>query len=319
MLFFYQTVVFMKLKFNKLGRILKTTVKKWYNRDPFRQGAIIAYNAIFAIPGLLVVVVSLAGYFFGADAVSGHLHAQIAGAMGSDVADQIQAMIMMSVKSKSSVLATIIGIVTIIIGATAVFVELQKSLNIIWEVKASAAVSGIWTFLKTRLFSFGLILSVAFLLLISLVMSSLIAALGSWVQQYWSDSSLILFKFLNFFLSLTIITVLFALMFKILPDAEVKWHSVWIGAFFTSVLFALGEFALGLYFGKASPGVGYGAAGSIVLILLWTSYSAMIVFFGAEFTKVYSDYYDGVVLPTETAVKKKDPVKQALQKKKIRR
>ena len=281
------------------------TIKKWYDHDPFREGAIIAYNAIFAIPGLLVVVITFAGYFFGDDAVSGHLHKQLSSVMGVDIADQIQKMIIMALKSKDSVMATIIGIATIIIGATAVFVELQKTLNNIWQVKVSDTKSDFWMFIKTRLFSFGLIISIAFLLLISLVLSSLLSAIGSWVQQYWSESFLVLFKVLNTIFSLAIITSLFALMFKILPDARIKWPSVWIGAFVTSFLFVIGKSALGLYFGKANPGSGYGAAGSIILILIWTSYSSMIVFFGAEFTKTYSDYYFGEIPPSEIAVKSK--------------
>jgi len=281
------------------------TIRKWYDHDPFREGAIIAYNAIFAIPGLLVVVITFGGYFFGDDAVSGHLHQQLASVMGGDIAEQIQKMIIMSLKSKDSVMATIIGISTIIIGATAVFVELQKILNNIWQVKASDTKSDLWMFIKTRLFSFGLIISIAFLLLISLVLSSFLSAIGSWVQQYWSDSFLVLFKVLNTIFSLAIITSLFALMFKILPDARIKWPSVWIGAFVTSFLFVIGKSALGLYFGKANPGSGFGAAGSIILILIWTSYSSMIVFFGAEFTKTYSDYYFGEIAPSENAVKEK--------------
>ena len=293
-------------RFNKIGTLLKTTFNKWFDRDPFREGAIIAYYAIFSLPGLLVLVIVLAGYFFGADAVSGHLQNQIAEAMGSDTAAMVQGMVMMSMKSKDSLWAAIFGIATIIFGATAVFAQLQKSLNNIWEVAATPAKSGIWLFIKTRLFSFGLIVSIAFLLLMSLVLSSLLAAFGTWIQQFWSESLLVIFTILNAIFSLFIITVLFAMMFKILPDAKIKWQSVWIGAFVTSLLFVLGKSALGLYFGKADPASGYGAAGSIILILLWTSYSSMIVFFGAEFTKAYSDYYFGVVPPSENAVKQVD-------------
>jgi membrane protein len=298
-----------KQRFNKVGPLLKTTLKNWYDRDPYREGAIIAFNAIFALPGLLVVTIALAGYFFGPEVVSGHLHRQIAEAMGSGTADQVQAMITMSMKSKSSVWAAIIGIAIIIFGATGVFVEFQKSFNIIWEVKASTAKSGIWAFLRTRLFSFGLILSIVFLLLVSLVISSLLSALGAWLQQYWSESLLLVFQLLNLLISLAIITILFALMFKILPDAQIKWRSVWIGAFFTALLFDIGKTAMGLYFGNADAGSWYGAAGSIILILLWTSFSSMIVFFGAEFTKVYSDYYYGNIPPSDIAVKEKSRIK----------
>ncbi len=298
-----------KISAKKTFSLFKTAFIKWFDRDPFREGAIIAYNSIFALPGLLVVVISLAGYFFGAEAVSGQLHRQIAHAMGNSTADSIQEMVVMSMRIRTSVLTTIIGIGTIIFGATAVFVELQKSLNIIWEVKTSVAKSGIWTIMKTRLFSFGLILSIAFLLLISLVLSSLLTALGIWIQQYWSESLLVFFQIFNIVLSIGIITLLFGLMFKIIPDAKVKWNSVWLGAFVTSLLFVIGKTALGYYFGTANPGSLYGAAGSIILILLWTSYSSMILFFGAEFTKVYSDTYFGDIPADENAVKAKGRVK----------
>lgn len=290
----------------KAGKLLKTAFNKWWNRDPFNKSAIIAYNAIFSLPGLLVVVTSIAGYFFGDDAVSGRLHYQVAKAMGTGTADQVQDMVMFASKSKDSLWATIMGITIILVGATGVFVQLQKSFNTIWEVSVSTRKSGIWVFLKTRIFSFGLIISIAFLLLISLVLSSLLTALGAWVIQHWSESLLIIFHILNIVFSISVVTVLFALMFKFLPDAKIKWHSVWIGAFVTSLLFTLGKILLGLYFGKADPASGYGAAGSIILILLWTSYSSMIVFFGAEFTKVYSDYIDGQVPASEIAVKKKN-------------
>ena len=222
--------------------------------------------------------------------------------MGSDTADQIQSIVMIASKSKDSLWATIMGIAIIIFGATGVFAQLQKSLNTIWEVKASATKSGILSFLKTRIFSFGLIVSIAFLLLVSLVVSSMLSAFSSWVVQNWSESLLIMFQILSFIFSLGIIAVLFALMFKFLPDAKIRWSTVWIGAVVTSMLFVIGKTALGLYFGKADPGSGYGAAGSIILILLWTSYSSMIVFFGAEFTKVYSDFIYGKAPASESGV-----------------
>lgn len=293
-----------KGKVKKIWEAFKVTTKKWWSRDPFRESAIIAYNAIFSLPGLLVVVVTVAGYFFGAEAVSGKLHQQIAEAMGPDTADQIKEMLDAANKSKESWLATAIGILVIIIGATGVFVQLQKSLNNIWEVKPSEKKSGMLTLLRTRLFSFGLILSIAFLLLVSLVISSVLSALGDWINDLGGESLLILFKILNFIISVGIITLLFALMFKILPDAKIKWNFVWVGALFTALLFTLGKSALGLYFGKADPGSGYGAAGSIILILLWTSYSSMIVFFGAEFTKVYTEFFHGKIAPSEHAEKK---------------
>jgi membrane protein len=293
----------MKKKFfRKLPSLLKTTFKKWNDHDPFREGAVVAYSAIFALPGLLVIVITLVGYFFGADKVSGRLHQEIAGAMGVNTADQVQQMITVASQARDSVWATILGVVVIIVGAVGIFVALQKSLNIIWEVKSVPKRSGIWRFLRTRLFSFGLIVSIAFLMLVSLVISSLLSALGNWIETL-SESLLVVLKIFNFAFSLSIITVVFALMFRFLPDAKIKWKAVWIGAILTSLLFILGKAALGLYFGKAHPGTTYGAAGSVILILLWTSYTSGIVFFGAEFTKVYSDEFFGEVPPTEHAVR----------------
>ncbi len=303
----------MKKKFfRRLPALLKTTFKKWNEHDPFREGAVIAYSAIFSLPGLLVMVITLVGYFFGTETVSGRLHQELAGAMGKNTADQIQQMIVNTMKTKDTIWATILGIIVIIIGAVGIFVEFQKTFNIIWEVKIQPQRSGIWKFLRTRLFSFGLVISIAFLLLISLVVSSLISAMGNWIERYWSESFLVVLKFLNFVFSLAIISAVFALMFKFLPDAKIRWPSVWIGAITTSLLFIIGKAALGLYFGKANPGSGYGAAGSIVLILLWVSYSSMIVFFGAEFTKVYSDEFHGKTEPSDHAVREhaREPVRE---------
>lgn len=285
-------------------RLAKTSVKNWFARDPFREGAVMAYNAIFALPGLLVVVITLTGYFLGDEVVTGHLHKQIASAMGTETADQVQKMVLMSMKIKHSPLAAIIGVATIIIGATGIFVELQKALNTIWGVKAAPQKSGIWIFIRTRLLSFGLILSIAFLLLISLVISSFLTAIGGWIEQYWSESLLFIFHVLNFAFSLAIITLLFAIIFRVIPDAKIRWRSVWLGAFITALLFVIGKTAIGLYFGKTNPASVYGAAGSIVLILIWTAYSSIIVFLGAEFTKVHSDHLYGSAPPADHAVKK---------------
>lgn len=285
----------------KILKMLKTALLKWYDRDPFREGAIIAYYAIFSLPGLLVLVITLAGYFFGAEAVSGQLNKQISDAIGTDSASMVETMVKSSMMSDDSVWATILGIGTIIFGATGVFAQFQKSINNIWEVEASTSKSGIWLFLKSRLFSFGLIVTLAFLLLISLVLSSMLSAFSDWIANSFSESLVVVFVVFDAVLSLGIVTVLFAMMFRILPDAKIKWKSVWIGAFITAVLFAIGKWALGLYFGTANPASGYGAAGTIILILLWASYSSMIVFFGAEFTKVYSDNRYGKADPAEHA------------------
>ena len=299
----------MNIKLRESVRLFKDAFMKWNEKDPFRESAVIAYYAIFALPGLLVLVVALGGYAFGSDAVTGQLHRQIGGALGNDTADQVQDMMTKAGGSAHSIWAKSIGIITILVGATGVFVQLQKSFNIIWEVKATPSKSGIWTLLKARLFSFGLILTIAFLLLVSLVITSILAAMSKWVEPYWPAYIMSLFQVANGLISLSIISVLFALMFKMLPDARIKWRYVWVGAFLTGLLFEIGKFALGLYFGKAEPGSRYGTAGSVVLILLWVSYSSMIVFYGAEFTKAYADHYHGTVAAGNNAVE--DPGRES--------
>lgn len=290
----------MKLKIRDLGKLLKITFKEWNSKDPFRQSAVIAYYAIFSIPGLLVLIITITGYFYDKDIASESILNQVSNTMGPDTASQIKDVLDSVSKSKSTIWATIIGAIVLVFGATGVFVELQKTLNQIWEVK-TATKKGILPILKTRFFSFGLILAIAFLLLISLVVSSLLAAMSSWISFETSYIMTIVFKIINFSLSLLIISILFALIFKILPDAKIRWKHVWLGSIFTGILFTVGKTALAFYFGKANPGSGYGAAGSVILILLWVSYSSMILFYGAQFTATYANMYSGKVAPTKIA------------------
>jgi membrane protein len=225
--------------------------------------------------------------------------------MGVETAKQVQDMIISVYQTNKSVLATIIGLIAVLLGATGVFMELQKALNIIWEVKAKPH-GAIFTVIRTRLFSFGLILSVGFLLLISLAITTIIAVMGDWVMNHWPNILLIIFYVLNFIISFGVVMILFALLFKILPDAKIQWKHLWWGSILTAFLFILGKTAIGFYLSKTNPGSAYGAAGSIVLILLWVSYSSMILFYGAEFTRAYADYFTGKVVPTEVAVKLTD-------------
>jgi len=282
---------------------LKKAFKNWWEKDPFKESAVIAYYAIFSLPGLLVVILTIAGYFFGQEAVNGQLSKQFTSTMGAETALQIQDIIAKGTQSKDSFWATVLGIITILLGSTGVFVQFQKSLNDIWGVKATVKKSGIWDLIKVRLFSFGLLVAIAFILTVSLVISATITAFGNWIMNYFSTSLLILMQLLNFALSLGVLAILFASMFKLFPDAKIKWGHVWIGALVTAILFEIGKFTLGFYFGKAEPSASYGAAGSIILILLWVSYSSMIVFYGAEFTHAYAELKDGKILPDEHAVK----------------
>ena len=291
----------MKIPIGKIFKILKKALKGWWAKDPFRESAGIAYYAIFALPGLLVVILTTAGYFFGNDAVNNLITDQFTSTMGADTARQVQNIIVQASQAKNSVLATIIGVIVMFVGATGVFAQFQKSLNTIWEVKIDNTKSGIWSFIRVRLFSFGLIITIAFLLIISLVISALLTAFGNWLSGQFSETFYVVLQAVNFIISFVILTVLFALMFKFLPDAKIKWKHVWIGSIFTAFLFGIGKFGLGLYFGKLNPEIGYGAAGSIILIMLWVSYSSMIVFYGAEFTRAYADFISGRVAPTEIA------------------
>jgi len=291
----------MKTHLQKIFTVLKNAFRDWIAKDPFHESAVIAYYAIFSLPGLLVVIMTLAGYFFGREAVNNQVAAQFTSTMGAETARQIQDMIIQATRLRNTVLATVIGIATILIGATGVFAEFQNALNVIWGVKLDPKKSGIWEIIKIRLFSFGLIVSIAFLLVVSLLISALISAFGNWLSGHFSDSFLLILQLLNSGLSLIILAILFALMFKFLPDAKIKWKHVWIGSFATAFLFEIGKFGLGLYFGKVNPGTGYGAAGSIILILLWVTYTSMIVFFGAEFTHAYANMFSGKIAPNEIA------------------
>lgn len=291
----------MAFKLKHLGKLFKDSFEAWINIDPFRESAIIAYYAIFSIPGLLLLIVTIMGYFFGNETVNNDLIHEISKSMGASTAAQISQILEKANESKATLWGSMVGVIILLIGATGVFVELQKTLNVIWQVK-TVAQKGILPILKARLFSFGLILAIAFLLTISLVISTAIAAMSNWIKVDTSPFMISVFSIINFLLSLAVISFLFALMFKVLPDAEIKWKQVWLGSLITGILFTIGKTALAYYFGKANPASVYGAAGSVILILLWVSYSSIIMFFGAEFTYVYAKTYSGTVAPTKIAI-----------------
>jgi len=291
-----------KKHISNFWEISKKTIVAWNKADPFRQGAIISYYAIFSIPALLVIIITAAGYFFGKEAVSGEISNQVTAAMGADTAKQLEEIVANASESKNSVLAAIIGVITLLVGATGVFVQLQKSLDLIWEVEVKAEKAWLKS-LKDRVFSFGLIMSIGFLLLISLLISAGLSAFSEWIKASMPDFMMVVFRLISFVVNFAVITVLFALMFRILPDAKVRWKDVWLGAMITALLFIAGKFALGLYFGKANPGSAYGAAGSIVLLMLWVNYSSMIVFLGAEYTKQFALHFGRDIEPAKDAVR----------------
>ncbi len=289
-----------RLGLKALWTTVKKTLKAWMAGDPFRQSAVIAYYAIFSIPALLVIVVALAGIAFGEEAVRGEISNQIGSAIGEDAAEQIEVMITNASEKKASFFAAALSILTLIVGCTGVFAQLQSELNQIWEVRVEAEKKWLRV-LRTRFFSFGLVIAIAFLMLVSLIITAGLSLLNGWIKEHLPDVMLYIFYLINFAVSFSVITVLFALMFKVLPDAQVRWRNVWIGAGVTAGLFILGKFLLGIYFGKSDPGSTYGAAGSIVLIMLWVSYTCMIVFLGAEFTKQYTLARGDEIVPRKDA------------------
>jgi membrane protein len=295
-----------KFSIKDIPALLKETYKDWMDDEPFDLSAIVAYYSIFSLPALLIIVVTIAGLAFGQEAVQNQISGQIGGMIGSDSAKDVQAMIANSYAKGNSTIALVVGVATLLFGATGVFMALQKSLNRIWEVKQDPKKSGIKTLLKARAISFGIIMAIGFLLLISLALTAGLTALSDWVAARMPDFFLYVFYVINFLVTLAIITLLFALLFRFLPDVNIEWRSVWVGATITALLFVIGKFALALYFGKAEPGSTYGAAGSIILILLWVSYSCLILFFGAEFTQVYAKRYGHTIEPNQNAVRVDD-------------
>lgn len=281
--------------------LFRDTFNRWLEREPFRSSAVIAFYTIFSLPGLLVIIINLAGYFYGEEAITRRISSEIEGMIGGTTAKDIEGIIANASVNQDFTFASLVGIATLIFGATGVFYQLQQTLNLIWEVKPQPK-RKILKMIMDRVFSFGLILAVGFLLLVSLVLSATLSILSEWVSFYFSHSFNILFRLLDISLSLGVVTFLFAAIFKILPDGEVPWRDVWVGAFVTALLFVIAKFGLGLYFGHSNPASAYGAAGTIILIMLWVSYAGLIVLFGAEFTRIYADQKGEEIKPLEFAV-----------------
>lgn len=280
-----------RFRLKHLPLLLKQTAISWNKDNPWRLSAIVAYYAILSLPGLLVVIITMLSYFWGTEIIEGQIYDEINASMGQSAADSVKSIIDNSQDSERSLFGAIIGIGALIFGATGVFYHLQLSLNMIWKV-VSDPKSEILRYLLDRSKSFGFVLIIGFLLLTSFIISALLNAFQSYIGQWLPDISFYLLWVAELVISLGVITLLFALIFKYLPDVIIGWKSVWIGAFIASLLFILGKEVLSIYFGEASPGSIYGAAGSIVIILLWVSYSCLILFFGAEFTWVFTKRYN---------------------------
>ena len=274
------------------------TISIWNNANASAMGAAIAFYTIFAIAPLFILVLALAGAIFGAEAAHRELFGQIKGLVGDNGATAIQSILTAADKPKASLFATIIGFIALFVGASTVFIQLQQSLNAIWNVRLKT--TGVRTFIQHRLLSFAALLGIGFLLLVSLIVSAALEAAGKWMGGMIPAHEVI-WNILDVVISLGIITLLFAMIFKMLPDVQIAWRDVWVGAFITALFFTAGKYLLGAYLGRGSLSSAYGAAGSFVVVLLWVYYSAQLLLFGAASTHVYAKHHGSSIKPTGNA------------------
>ena len=277
-----------------LWQLVRKSAVAWSDDYASSMGAALAYYTLFSLAPLLLLVIAIAGVVFGADAARGQIVAQMGGLIGSEGATAVQGLLKSASEPAKSTIASIISVITLIIGATSIFAELQSDLDRIWRAPEVVKPSGIWVLLRTRLLSFGLIVSMGFLLLVSLVVSAGLAAVGTWWGA-WFGGWVITLQIVNQVVSLVFVTILFGMMYRILPSVRVAWQDVWHGALATGILFTIGKYAIGLYLGKAGVQSGFGAAGSIVVLLVWVFYSAQIFLLGAEFTWLYAHHHGSKV------------------------
>lgn len=281
--------------------LLKKAAWDWFDDQAPTLGAALAFYTVFSLAPLLIITVSIAGLVFGREAAQGQIFDQLRSLVGEASAGAMQDVVENANSTPATgLVATLIGFVTLIVGASGVFGQMQTSLNFIWGVQSKPG-RGILGLLQDRVLSFGFILVVGFLLLISLLLTTAIAFIAEWFGGIVPGIEMLI-QAANAILSLAVITLLFAMIFKFLPDAKIAWRDVWIGALITAALFTVGKEVLGLYLGKSGVGSSYGAAGSLIVLLLWVYYSAQIVFFGAEFTKVYANRFGSHVIPAENAI-----------------
>ena len=280
--------------------VFEDTVSEWSSDRAPRLGAALAYYSVFSLVPLFVIVIALFGLLFGQEATTNYMPQQFGGILGEQNAEAIKNMIQRASQPSSGLITALVAFVTLMFGASGLFVELQDSLNTIWGVKPKEG-RGIWGLIKNRFLSFMAVAGTAFLLFISLVVSAVLAVVGKWFGE-WLPVPEFALQLLNLFLSTIVIACLFAMLFKVLPDAKTAWKDVWTGAFFTALLFTIGKFAIGLYLGKSEIGAPYGAAASFVILLVWVYYSAQIFLFGAEFTQVYAKTCGADIVPADEAV-----------------
>lgn len=270
--------------------LMKRSLASWSDDYAPSMGAALSYYTLFSITPLLVIVIALAGFFFGDDAVRGEVFAQLSGMLGNDAARAVEGMLRSANKPKEGAIAALISIGVLIVGATTVLGELQNDLDRIWRAPSAKKATGIWSFARSRLLSMAMILGITFVLIVSLVFSALVAALGKlWGE--WFRGWEILAHVLDLAASFGLVTILFALIYKIVPRVHIQWRDVWVGAAVTALLFAVGKVLIGIYIGRSDLTSGFGAAGSLVLLMVWVYYSTQIFLIGAEFTWVYAHQF----------------------------
>ncbi|MBX3626575.1 MAG: YihY/virulence factor BrkB family protein [Rhizobacter sp.] len=275
------------MKLTAMWQLAKKAAVSWQNDYAPSMGAALAYYTTFSAAPLLLIVVSVAGLVFGAEAARGEIFAQLRGMLGEEGAVAIQGLLESVAKPKEGVFATFVGVVVLLIGATTVFAELQDALDRIWRAPVRQRSSGLWSLLRARVLSFGMILGIGFVLMVSLVVSAALSALGHWWAPLFGAWEVTL-QAVNLLVSFGLVTLIFAMIYKIMPRVKVEWRDVWIGAAVTSLLFSIGKLLIGLYIGKSGITSGFGAAGSLAVVLVWVYYSAQIFLLGAEFTWVYA-------------------------------
>jgi membrane protein len=283
-----------------IWQFLKTTVNEWVEAEPFQLAAALSYYTLFSLAPLLLIAIGVAGFVFGREAAQNQIVETLQGMIGQDSAKTVQEMIQASnEKPKAGMLSTIIGFVALLFGAGGVVGQLQTSLNRIWEVKPKPG-QGIWGFLRQRFFSFAMVLAIGFLLLVSLVVTAVLSSFTGMLSSFLGDATFVAHA-IDIVVSFGFVTLLFALIYKYVPDVEIQWRDVWVGAALTSILFTLGKYLIGLYIGTSGVSSTFGAAGSLITILVWVYYSSLIFFLGAEFTRVYATEYGSGVAPAENA------------------
>ena len=270
--------------------LIKTTLNSWNDDYASSMGAALAFYTLFSIAPLLLIVLSIIGFVFGLEAARGEITDQLKNLMGEQSAMAVQALLQNVNKPKEGIIATIVGVVLLLVGATSVFGELQSSLNRIWCAPERPKLNSLIALIRERLLSFGMILGIGFILMVSLIFSAALSAIGQWWTPQFKEWILMLNIF-NIVFSFLMTTAMFALIYKLMPSVRIRWNEVWLGAVITAILFAIGKFLIGLYIGRSAIASGFGAAGSLVALLVWVYYSAQVFLLGAEFTWAYSNIY----------------------------